>query len=261
MIHRHSEWIMLNLGESIFSLLIIYVPDEGNDFYTTFYCSLLTVMLLHVLHFKSQPMHADHHAWRRSKNAGFLFFVLTHMYTLGLVSLGAAYTFFLLEANNNNNASDEKHRYLMMQQQQHITYYDEGNDLHRWLADTETNVDSEKYEHQIARLFCITLALIFASLDLMTLSHLGFEECEQRCYHKCPHTKAKKLYNIKGYVLIFFRIAIIFFTATMDLWERNVKNLSIAGLLLVFAQIMLRVLGAIYLGKHKKHQVHVAAEE
>lgn len=60
--------IMLMLGESVFSLLIV-APLEDPDYYTSFFCSLLTVILLQYLHFKSQPEAADHHAMRRSKNA------------------------------------------------------------------------------------------------------------------------------------------------------------------------------------------------
>jgi hypothetical protein len=250
MIHRHSEWIMLNLGESIFSLLIIDVPNEGNAFYTTFYCSILTVIFLHVLHFRSQPLHADHHAWRRSKDAGYYFFVLTHGYTLGLVSLGAAYTFFLLEADNDSvvteAADDNEARYLVQQQQQILL--NEGSNESRWLAAASTD-SNDNDDNQIARLYCITLALIFASLDLMTICHLGIKECEDRCY--CPKTR----YNIKGYILICCRVALILITATMDQWEQNVRNLSIAGLLLVLAQLALRKLGAMYLGK-RRQQIH-----
>ena len=39
-IHRNGEWIMLMLGESIFSLLIVEVPADSNDYYTTFFCGV-----------------------------------------------------------------------------------------------------------------------------------------------------------------------------------------------------------------------------
>lgn len=38
-LHRNGEWIMLMLGESIFSLLIVDVPNETTEFHITFYLS------------------------------------------------------------------------------------------------------------------------------------------------------------------------------------------------------------------------------
>jgi hypothetical protein len=94
-LHRNGEWIMLMLGESVFSILIVEIPDNNSAFYATFYEGLLTVVLLQYLHFRSQPDHADHHAMRRSKNAGILWHLLQNAYSLALVSLGSAFTIFL----------------------------------------------------------------------------------------------------------------------------------------------------------------------
>lgn len=55
-IHRYGEWIMLMLGESVLSLLIVGVK-ERDDFYKTFYCGIISIALLENLHFRSQPHH------------------------------------------------------------------------------------------------------------------------------------------------------------------------------------------------------------
>ena len=43
-IHRMGEWTMLMLGECVFSLVIVDVPDETSEFFFTFYCSILAVV-------------------------------------------------------------------------------------------------------------------------------------------------------------------------------------------------------------------------
>ena len=88
--------MMLMLGESIFSLLIVDVQDKGLDFYLVFYFSLLTVILLQLLHFQSQPHEAELHAVRRDKNRGMLWALLHNVYSLSLVIMGASFTSFLL---------------------------------------------------------------------------------------------------------------------------------------------------------------------
>lgn len=265
MIHRNSEWIMLNLGESVFSLLIVDIPNEDNDFYTAFYCSVLSVMFLAVLHFKSQPLHEDHHAIRRHKNAGYLHFILNHVYTVSLVSLGAAYSFILLEVNkeqydthsaasyddikyNDTNTTTPSHRWLYEEYTttpNHMIDYHNNHSHHRWLADSK-NIDcdvlrltDEKYTHNVAMLFCLSLATIFACLDLMTLCHLGFKHSHEKCF--CPRSK---VYNIRGIILVTIRIFLIFFTATMAEWIVNVKILSIIGLILTVIQLLLRQIGS-----------------
>lgn len=51
-IHRYGcDWIMLMFGGSVFSLVIVDVPEESRDFFFTFYCGVFTVVLLCFLHF------------------------------------------------------------------------------------------------------------------------------------------------------------------------------------------------------------------
>ena len=85
------------LGESIFSLLIVDVPEEGTQFFATFLFGILTIMLLHFLHFQSQPHDPDDHAIRRHKNAGVMWNYIMQIYSFMLVCLGASYTFFLTD--------------------------------------------------------------------------------------------------------------------------------------------------------------------
>ena len=74
-IHRYGEWTMLMLGESILSLLIVNDISRNNEssYYLTFYLGIISVTLIQFLYFKSQAHDADHHAMRRTRNAGILY--------------------------------------------------------------------------------------------------------------------------------------------------------------------------------------------
>ena len=210
------------LGESIFSLLIVDVPDEGNDYYATFFCGILAVVLLMCLHFRSQPTNPDHHASRRNKNAGMMWLWFQHLYSLALVSLGAAFTFFLTSFGN-----DYERRRLL---------------VGRELAGDNSGEVSSDIEANAAHLFCGSLAVIFFSLDAMILLHIGIKESQQRCI--CANTSKK---NSKGVLLLAFRSALLIFTATLSQWEQDPKTLSLVGLMLLLTQLILRKLGAKYL--------------
>jgi hypothetical protein len=152
-LHRNGEWTMLMLGESVFSILIVDIPNETSEFYATFYCSLLAIILMQYLHFRSQPRHADHHAMRRSKNAGMLWSLFQSAYSFALVSLGAAFTIFLTVLG---------------------------------IADID---EADTLKERSAHLFSGSLATIFFCLDCMTILHLGIEESQDRCV--CKATKKK----------------------------------------------------------------------
>jgi low temperature requirement protein LtrA len=222
--HRFAEWIMLMLGESVFSILIVYVPDKGHDFYTTFYCSLLTTVLLQRLHFKSQPDRAEHHASRRNKNAGIVWILLQQVYSLALISLGAAFTFFL-------------------------TLFTPGEE--RRLEERMLAGDpyiSDDLQTRGAHMFSGALAIIFFSLDAMIILHLGIKESQHRCV--CKHTNAK---NVKGIILLAFRFGLLVLTATLSQWEQEPDRLAMIGLALVLVQLLLRRLGGKYLSHNQVH--------
>lgn len=99
---------MLMLGESILSLLIVDVPAENTEYFTTFYCGLLTVIFLQYLHFRSMPEHADDFALRRSKNRGMVWALLHYAYSCALLGLGAALSLFVLSFSYEVAADDHR---------------------------------------------------------------------------------------------------------------------------------------------------------
>lgn len=203
---------MLMLGESIFSLIIVDVPNESPAFGTTFYCGVLTVVMLMYVHYESEPHDPDSHAMRRSKDAGVIWSTVIHIYSLALVCLGAAFTSFL-----THFAVDEKRRRLASDGD-----YDD--------------VDSETQEESAAHLFCWSLAVIFACLDGMTALHIGFAEASKRL-----RTTEKN-----NAIVVALRAVTIPFIATVSLWETQPTRLSYIGLLCVFEQVLLRKLGNVY---------------
>ena len=217
---------MLMLGESIFSLLIVDVPNENNDFFTTFYCGILTVILLQYLHFRSQPHDPDGHAMRRSKNAGIGFSILNHAYSFALVTLGAAFTVFL------------------------TAFADEDEERRLASASTSSGLDAESRRERGAHIFCGSLAVVFFCLDSMNFLHLGLDESRGRCL--CKKTKKK---NVKGIILVVVRLGVLAFTATLSQWESEPENLAVIGLICVLMQLLLRKLGAKYLTHSQVHML------
>jgi len=209
---------MLMLGESVFSLLIVDVSNEGQSFYTVFYCGILTVIFLQILHFQSQPHDADSHASRRSKNAGVLWSLFQYVYSLALVILGAAFTFFLI-----------------------LSEYEEGEG-HRRLAGGDSSLGGSDVT-KAAHLFCGSLAIIFFSLECMSVLHLGFNECEERCVLQGGK-------NYSGILLLVVKVGIIAFTATLSQWETDPQSLVIIALFIVLFQLAMRKLCGKFLSSH-----------
>jgi hypothetical protein len=221
-LHRAGEWIMLMLGESVVSLLIVDAPyttkEETRKFFTSFYCGLLTVVLLQYLHFLSQPRHEDQHAMRRNKNAGIVWNNFQMIYSYALVMLGSCYTIFLTDVATN----------------------DTGYGGARLLA-----FDFEGNRQNVANMFTGTLAVIFFCLDMMIVCHLGFNEGKHRCM--CKETGKK---NYKGLFIVIFRFCFLAFTVTISQWLTEPTELTIIGLCCVILQIFLRKLGCIFLTNH-----------
>ncbi len=218
------------LGESILSLLIVDVPAEDTGYFTTFYCSLLTVIFLQYLHFRSMPHNADDHAMRRSKNRGMVWGLMKYTYSCALIALGAAFTLFIMSF-----ASDE---------------INEASDAYgeRRLAATNNGSKSlhelQQLEQHAANLFCLALALIYFTLDVMSLMNVGLESAWGRC--RCQRNHA---YNITGIALVFLRVGLIVFCATLGQWRTDPQVLAGVGLGVTISQMILRKLGEKYLNK------------
>jgi hypothetical protein len=71
-IHRNTEWSMLMLGESVFSLLIIGVKGSA-DFFITFLAGCLTVSMVYIHHFVNDEHTPEKHAFKLKTTRGLAF--------------------------------------------------------------------------------------------------------------------------------------------------------------------------------------------
>jgi len=248
---------MLMLGESILSLLIVDVPEEDSEYYGTFFCSLLTVIFLHYLHFRSMPHDADDHAIRRSKNRGMGWVLCKYMYSCALVALGAAFTFFVTSFSYEVHDEDDPHRRSVQMTTTTTTAMDLSEEsIGRFLAggggsSIMTSEEFAKKEQTAAHLFSISLSVVFLGLEGMSFMNVGLEGSRARV--QCPKSLQ---YDLKGLFLTLVRIGLLVFCATLSQWETNPQALVSLGLGTTIGQIVIRLLGCKYLNK-KLEQVAV----
>eukprot|EP00588_Corethron_pennatum_P014271 CAMPEP_0194274012 /NCGR_PEP_ID=MMETSP0169-20130528/7210_1 /TAXON_ID=218684 /ORGANISM="Corethron pennatum, Strain L29A3" /LENGTH=592 /DNA_ID=CAMNT_0039017107 /DNA_START=35 /DNA_END=1813 /DNA_ORIENTATION=+ len=233
-IHRNGELTMLVLGESVLSLLI--VDGETGNYHRTFYFGIVTVVLLQMLHFQSQPHDADAHAMRRHKNSGLLFGRVFPMYAAALITVGASYKLFMY-----SSSSDSKKRRLISE------FSGTG---YRWLAggsggDSGCGPSGEEMEQMVAHLFSWAMAIVFVCLDVMTLAHVGLKEV-----NRCKLDGVAK-YNIKGIFLVVLpRGLVTIFIATLSLWQKDPSTLAGLGLAAVVCQLATRFMGNVWFSDH-----------
>ena len=231
---------MLMLGESVLSLLIVDVT-EGRDYYTTFYCGLLTVILHQYLHFRSQPHSPKNHATRRSKDAGVWWGFFNQVYSSALIVVGVSFKLFLYEFG-----------YVTTARRQLAT-------TDEFLAETPTErflagasaaaaVSGEVRRQSIANLFCGGMATVWFSLDAMLLLHRGWKASLGRL--KCEKRQKTK---IKGVLLLLTRVAVVVFFATLSRYETDPNQLAAFGLGGVSVQIVLRRFGGLYFAEDHSH--------
>jgi hypothetical protein len=160
-IHRYGEWIMLMLGESVLSLLVVDVND-GFNYYAAFFSGIVSIILLEYLHFRSQPHDPDEHALRRSRYAGVGFYILMQIYSCALVILGTSYKMFLYEFLYEDESVSEDTGTTGRRSLQNIINQ-------RFLAgssDVYTRFDTEDRRQRIAYMFSGSLATVWLSLDI-----------------------------------------------------------------------------------------------
>lgn len=236
-IHRYGEWVMLLLGESVLSLLIVkFIPSQG--YQQVFYCGVVSIALLQYLHFRSQPHHADEHAMRRSRTAGIFFVSVLQIYSIALVVMGTSFKMLLYEQVYEDEAvaaPDANH-----------TRRATSTILSRLLADataapsastSATEIDKKNHEKNVAMFYCISLAVVWFCLDVMLLLHRGIKK------HQDDVSRCGRLRCITIGVLILCRVALVVFMATFWLTEVRPAVLTFVGLWCIVLQLVTREAG------------------
>jgi hypothetical protein len=102
-------------------------------------------------------------------------------------------------------------------------------------------------------IFAISLALVFLSLDVMSLTHVGFKHSRRRCY-----CKESKWYNKIGIALVVARVGLIGLTGSLA-WiidgnsDDDVVALTGTGFAITLVQLGMRHLGETFLSEADKH--------
>mmetsp|Transcript_8566 Transcript_8566/g.21436 ORF Transcript_8566/g.21436 Transcript_8566/m.21436 type:complete len:669 (+) Transcript_8566:40-2046(+) len=239
--HRYGAWIMLMLGESVLSLLIVVAPDTS-DYYKTFFSGILSITLLEYLHFRSQPYDADDHAMRRSKDAGIMFGYLMLIYSAALVVLGTCYKMLLYELvyssdyEDSDSSGQRRRRSLLLAVFERVLAGSGGD---------ASGLQHDDRQQSIADLFGGSMAIVFACSDLMILTHRGIASNYQ-CSCKDKHKSLPV--RILAVVLIVVRVGMIGFTASLGQWMTDPPTLSFIGLCSILFQVSLRFAGTALYG-------------
>jgi PAS domain-containing protein len=213
LIHRYGEWIMLMIGESILSLLIVETT-ESHEYYTIESLGVVTVIILQLLKFESEPSHADGHAlWRNIRNAT-CFSLLIQVLSMGLIAFGVSYKVFLTSL---------------------VTQQAEGN-YRRALAAVPTIPDSTT-----AALFCGSLAVVLVSLELMLTTHQGVRKTYQRLFRQI--SEHQHALNWPLAILSIFKVTLILFQATLSSWISDPVLIVTIGFLVVTTLAVTRIVG------------------
>jgi hypothetical protein len=255
-IHRQGDWILLLLGESVLSLLIVNAEglnargifNGWGSFLKTFYCGMIAVCLLQMLHFRSQPHDAHAHALRRSKNAGILFFRFFEVYSAALFGVGAGYKLLMYGVAKE---VDSRRLFSFLP-------------TDRWLAgegdDYGCSPNGDEKKQMAAHLFSVSLGLVFLCLDAMNIAHTGLKKQVRKCEKEktCPTTGDTKMqYNLKGILFALIpRVGLMIFTFTLSQWQTKPLRLAEIGCGVVACQLANRILGNIFFPDDRHHHHH-----
>lgn len=213
-IHRNGEWIMLMLGETVLSLLIVHVPSGIKEYYATFFFAIISAVLMQFLHFQSEPCHPEHHAIRRHKNAGFMYTTCNQLYSAALVAIGFSYKMMLTMFNVEVISSEETSSSTI-----------ESDNFHRKLAGgggVVSSMENEKRQSRVAIFFCVSMVLALVFLDLMSLAHKSAGE--NTLSHRAWSSTKKKLF-----AATVVKILAIMFIGLTELITNEPVHLALIG--------------------------------
>lgn len=231
-IHRYGEWVMLMLGESILSLLIVETT-ESSDYYVVVFVGILTVIVIQTLHFESQPSRETNHAlWRNSTSAMF-FSLNTQLYSIALIAFGVSFKVMLTAIHTSDTKPD--HRRSLWE------------NIVRSLA---PSVDVS--EMAIKSLFCGSLAITLLSLELMALVHKGTRANLERLFDRTGPQR-KILWSFVAFTI--FKFVLLAGIATMSAWStKSFPVYATIGCVITCIFAITRIVGWRMFHKKKKSE-------
>lgn len=245
-IHRFGEFNMLMLGECVLSLLIVDTSTT-HEYYISFYAGILSVILLTLLHYKSQPKHANNHVLRQSRTRGIVWITLVGFYSAALIAVGVSYKMLMTEqfklsnevgyeTGARNLSFYDGLDYQKLQENYHVHHFE------RLLASSGGGyigtLSTKERQQRISNIFCIGLATIFFCHDMMILCHREAKSWIDTFQHIMTNSRGKVS---KGSICLFFGHFISFvFIATLWLYIHDPMHIVLLGLALIALQILFR---------------------
>lgn len=216
MIHRYGEWIMLMIGESVLSLLIVQTI-ETPEYYMIEIFGIFTVILIQMLKFESEPSHADGHALWRSIFKASMFDLMIQILSMALIAFGVSYKIMLSSLKQDDyNEKDSKHRYLAA------------------MPTIETS--------DVATLFCISLTIVLLSMEVMMATHKGVKKFYQVLFHEMEAMHLSKL-NRPLLIIVVWKVILIVFIATLHLYVTESVHIALIGLIVILLMCFTRFAG------------------
>jgi len=227
LIDRIGEWIMLMIGESVLSLVIVHV-ESTPWYYFTFFSGVLTMTSLQYVHSKAGPSNEENHAMY-SKRPRVWFTICSQWYSLFLVAMGVAYKMMISEFGRGapieeNFAIEQGSRML-----------EKGFEEAAPVSFEEMASRRER----VAEFFCATLVFTLFFLDMMAFTH------EDGLW---AFSKQRKFQST---VLLLLKVAIYAISATMFLYTSDPIVLAPLGYVIVNLALILRMTDD-YIGEKNK---------
>lgn len=193
--HRYGEWIMLMLGESILSVILLGAPHAESYYYVCFTSSILIAQMLQLVHFSSEEFDACDHALSRKLRAGKFWMYCMSVYSAALITLGVSLKLML--SNVVCEPGDDDHRRILG------ASYDDHGDDHNDADDHQDDDDGSHFckgiEMNILYLLSFSLAIQYTSLWISITLHEGLQNYFT---HFFQHSTVTILYIMGSKVVI-----------------------------------------------------------
>lgn len=213
---------MLLIGEAVLSLLIVETSVSAG-YYVIAIFGVLTVVLLEVLKFETEPSHAEGHALWRSLRSAMLYGLLIQVLSMALIAYGVSYKLFLK---------------AVVKYDKQAGYEDNTNNRDRMLAPVPDVADEAS-----AALFSSSLSIVLISLELMLLTHNGVKQAYGHLLWKRPGHGGNRALNWTMIVITAFKLCVLLFTLTLSLWEDDPTVLTFCGFAIMTIMTITRLLG------------------